>query len=78
MVPDIIPQPVMLIPGAVFQHESQVIEVGRNVGRIDSIEVLDLIAYLVSGFADGRGDVVGDFLLFLCMEAKGEEKKEEQ
>ena len=74
----IVSQAVVLIPSAVLQHESQVVEVGRDVGGVYRIEVFHLVADFPSRLADGIGNVVGDFLLFLCMEAEGEEKKEEQ
>jgi hypothetical protein len=68
----------MLIPSAVLQHESQIIQIGRDVSGVYRIEVLHLVEDFPSCVADGIGNVVGDFLLFLCMEAEGEEKKEEQ
>ena len=74
----IVAQTVMLIPRAVLQHEGQIVQIGRDVGGVYRIEALDLLVDFLSCMADSIGDVVSDFLLFLGLEAEGEENKKEK
>ena len=51
----------MLVPSAMLQHESQIIEVGRDIEGLDSIEVLHFLAYLPTCFSNSCCYIIGQF-----------------
>ena len=67
----VVAQAIVFVPGTVFQHEGQIVEVGRDVGSVYRIEVLDLFTDFLTGLANS----VCYLVFFLCMEADGEENK---